>query len=79
MFSPRGNIGLKKLITKKGNSIYLLTYLDVGGGALHPIESSREGNIGWGGGTSTPCMSSVQDLPKNQLSVESNDLLKMAI
>ena len=33
-----------------------------GRGALHPIESSREGNIGWGG-TSTPCMSSVQDLP----------------
>ena len=50
MFSPRGNIGLKKLITKKGNSIYLLTYLDGGGGALHPIESSREGNIGWGEG-----------------------------
>ena len=37
----------------------------MGGGALHPIESSREGNIGWGGGTSTPCMSSVQDLPSN--------------
>ena len=36
----------------------------MGGGALHPIESSSEGNIGWGGGeTSTPCMSSVQDLP----------------
>ena len=60
MLSPKGNIGLKKIDNKKGNYIYLLIHLD------DMVESSREGNIGWGGGTSTSCMSSVQDLPKER-------------
>ena len=55
MFSPRGNIGLKKLITKKGNSIYL--------GGRYILLSQVARGILDGGGTSTPCMSSVQDLP----------------
>ena len=41
MLSPKGNIGLKKIDNKKGNYIY---HLD------DTVESSREGNIGWGGG-----------------------------
>ena len=44
MLSPKGNIGLKKIDNKKGNYIYLLIHLD------DTVESSREGNIGWGGG-----------------------------
>ena len=49
MFSPRGNIGLKKLITKKGNYIYILIHLHGGGGVTSYWVKSR-GEYWMGGG-----------------------------
>ena len=54
------------MITKKGNSIYLLTYLDGGGGRYILLSQVARGILDGGGGTSTPCMSSVQDLPEKE-------------
>ena len=50
MFSPRGNIGLKKLIIKKGNSIYIPIYLDGGGRGRYILLSQVARGILDGGG-----------------------------
>ena len=64
MFSPRGNIGLKKLITKKGNYIYLLIHVDGGWGTYIRLSQVAKGILD--GEPSIPCVSAVQDLPDFQ-------------